>query len=334
MNLIQNVRQTIEGYQLFHQGDRVLVGVSGGPDSMTLLHILYQLRHSLGIRLEVIHFNHRIRKDALKDLRLVRQVCQSLHLPFHFSSPPVRFWRRQKESENLARELRLDFFTRVAQQCQATCLALGHNQDDQAETVLMRIIRGTGLFGLRGILPKRQIKGLVIVRPLFQIQRKEIEQYVKKEKIAHRIDSTNQQRRFTRNKIRLDLIPYLEKEFNPKIKAHLAQLAQSSFLDYEVLRDLAVKELNNISILPKKNNMLKWHRTRFMKLPQGLQRILIRLAIEKLRPNANPITMAHIREIEEMLKERPLGSLVHLPGRLSIQKEKETISWATKSLKK
>ncbi|MCX5710037.1 MAG: tRNA lysidine(34) synthetase TilS, partial [Candidatus Omnitrophica bacterium] len=230
--MLKKVKYTNDKFRLLKKNDRILVGVSGGPDSTALLYALRSLGKQLDLKLFVAHLDHGLRKDSAQDARFVRDLAFKLKLPL--ISGRVRV-KKSGSLEESARKARFDFLLKTAKKFKADKIALGHNLDDQAETVLMRILRGTGLSGLSAILPKRVISGCEVIRPLIEVKRREIEAYLERNKIIPRRDPTNAQDIFLRNKIRNRLLPLLEKDYNANIKSILANLAESSGADYEYL---------------------------------------------------------------------------------------------------
>ncbi len=182
--IIDKAIKTIKRCSLIRQGDRIVVGVSGGPDSVALLYILNSLKNKFKITLHVAHLDHMLRKDSHQDRIFVENLAKKLKLPVTATNINVKAIAKRGSVEEIARNARLGFLFKVAKDINADRIALGHNLDDQAETILMRIIRGTGLYGLSGILPKRQIYGYTIIRPLIEVRRNKITAYLKKKKIT------------------------------------------------------------------------------------------------------------------------------------------------------
>lgn len=182
MTIIDKTIKTIKRCNLIRQNDKIVVGVSGGPDSVALLYILNFLKNELKITLHVAHLDHMLRKDSHQDRIFVENLAKKLKLPVTSTDINVKAIAKRGSIEEICRNVRLGFLFKVAKDINADKIALGHNLDDQAETILMRIIRGTGLHGLSGILPKRQIYGYTIIRPLIEIKRKEIEAFLKKKR--------------------------------------------------------------------------------------------------------------------------------------------------------
>ena len=311
MDLVSKVKRNIETLRLIQPRDSVLAGVSGGADSIALLHILNALRHDLGIELRVGHINHQLHKAALAHQKFVERTCRHLNIKF-FPIPINIKTRLQKEGgsvEELAREARFQSLAALARRTKSNVIALGHNQDDLAETVLMRIIRGTGPLGLQGILPKRTLKKIVIIRPLLGVKRKEIESFLKSKGLPYRVDPTNKENKFFRNKVRLHLLPYLEKNYNRQMKESLISLANISVMDYDCLSAQAETIFKKIAATAQHRVCLPLKELE--KLHASIRRMLIRRAIEQLNGNTRRLTLKHIEAIEDKLS--PSVQPVSLP---------------------
>lgn len=223
MDLKLKVRDTIKDNALIQSGDRVLLALSGGPDSLCLLHILNDLKGMLGFELSALHLNHMIRGAAAdEDEAFLTEHCKSLGVPLFAEHADIPALSKQsgKSLEETGREVRY----KLLKEKGFDKIAVAHNKNDQAETVLMRILRGTGVKGLAAMEYKREDG---IIRPLLDTERAEIEKYCKENNLNPRIDKTNEETDYTRNKIRLELIPIL-KEYNPNIIDGLARLADSA----------------------------------------------------------------------------------------------------------
>ncbi len=321
MDIITKTKKYIKEQDLIAPGDTVIVGVSGGGDSVALLYILHAIRHELGLRLHIAHYNHRLRKSSDADQKFVEQLAKNLDIPCTSAS-----WNRSNRKpkgslEEKAREQRIIFFLRVAKQKKADSIALAHTEDDLAETVLMRILRGTGLQGLRGILPKRKFESIYFIRPLLRLQRSIIISYLRKNNIAFRVDPTNKQTKFTRNKIRLKLLPLLEKEYNQSTKKLLANLSLGITADYDYLEEQVVTIFNKLSQQTKGSNAIAFELSQLKKQHLAIRRMLIRKAIEHVNGNTNKITLDHSQEAEDLLTHRKTGSIVCLPHKLCIRKD-------------
>ncbi|MCM8797366.1 MAG: tRNA lysidine(34) synthetase TilS [Candidatus Omnitrophica bacterium] len=315
--LLEKINQTIKKYALIKRNDRILVGVSGGPDSVTLLYALSRIRKELNLILHVAHLDHALRKDSEKDADFVRNLAQSLNIPFTSVRLNPRALSKRGSLEEIARNARLEFFFKVAKRIRADKIALGHTLDDQAETVLMRILRGAGLYGLSAMLPKRKICGVQIIRPLIGVRRSEIEEFLKKKGIRARFDPSNRQDIYFRNKIRNKLLPYLEKGYNRNIREVLANMAEVLAADYDYLSSVA-----NRALLKQSN---RFSVEKLKRLHPSIRRLVFRQAIAKLKGDTRRITFQHIKEIEDLLFNRPRNSIVDLPKGISVIKKKRLI---------
>jgi len=290
MNLIKKIQENIFRYELFERGAKIVIGVSGGPDSVCLLDTLYKLKEKYNLRIIVAHVNYGLRgKDSDLDEKLVKSLAEKYFLPTEVLKIKNSEIKKVRKSEEKLRKIRYDFFEKVSKKYKAGAIAVGHNLNDQAETVLMRILRGTGLRGLGAI----KFRNSNIIRPLLNIPRKEIVAHLRSNKTPYRTDKSNLSTDFTRNKIRNKLLPELEKDFNPNIQETLYKFSESAVADYDFLsryakewltvnKNLRVSELNNLH-------------------PSILNEVL-RQAIEKYAPNLRNIESTHIEEIIKILK--------------------------------
>ncbi|NQT95591.1 MAG: tRNA lysidine(34) synthetase TilS [Candidatus Omnitrophica bacterium] len=328
--MISKIKDAIEKYSMVKKGDKVLLCVSGGPDSVAMLYAFYSISKYMRLRLFIAHLNHHLRpKESDKDEKYVMLLAKRLKIPVIVEHEDVgKFARAKKLSiEDAARRLRYNFFTKVARSLKIGVITTAHTRDDQAETVLMRLLRGTGLRGLRGILPKSNLKGFGLIRPLINISRKEVENYLRQKRIRPRLDSSNFETKFYRNKLRLELIPFLEKNYNPRIKELLSKLSDLLSKDYEYI-DL--RQGNLFRRLAKiKKEGISFDLRSFKKEDISTERALARNAIERLKGNLERIDYRHWDEIEDLIFNRRTGSIVDLPGNISVQKTKSTLKFYT-----
>jgi len=313
----EKVKKTIKSYGLVNKGERILVGVSGGADSVALLYCLKALQSELGISLYVAHLDHMLRKDSGDDLKFVERLCEKLKVPMESAQINVAALSKTGSVEEIARRLRLGFFFRVAKEIKADAVALGHNFDDQAETVLMRILRGSGLYGLSGILPKREIFKSRVIRPLIECRRSEVEAFLRKKKVKFRTDKTNLKDIYFRNKIRNKLIPLLEHSYNKNIKEVLGNMASGTAFDYEYLKLAALRARKAWGRNMRVDKLIKIH--------PALRRVILRSEVSRLAGDTRRLTFRHIKEIEELLALRPSGSIVDLPRNISFRKKGNTL---------
>lgn len=240
------VRRTIGQYHLFHEGDRVIVGVSGGLDSMVLLHLLHSFIPTFHLTLIVAHVNHRLRaEESEKEAEFVQSAASRLGLPFEYGEFDVREFQKRAglSLEDAARRVRFKFFEKLLEKHQAQKIALAHHADDQVETTLLRLLRGAGVKGLKGMLPIHEGK---VVRPLLEVWREDIESFAKEREIPYLIDSSNIQRDYLRNRIRLDLIPWIEKEYQPHFKKVLLRISKVLQIEDDFLEKEAEKAFQRL----------------------------------------------------------------------------------------
>lgn len=321
--MIEQVRKYILRERLLQPGDRVAVAVSGGADSVALLRVLLELREELGLVLLVAHFHHGIRgAEADADRHFAANLAARFQLELHSASgnAPAYAGEHGMSLETAARELRHRWFAALLSERKADKIATAHTLDDQAETVLMRVLRGTGLRGLAGISPRHREKGLV--RPFLESSRAEIEEYLGKLNQPWREDSSNQDLAHTRNRVRSQLLPFLQRDFNPAIRQTLADLAEVARADAEYWdREVA-------AILPRVlrpgrpsrsgrsnrgNASATWalDLAAMSSFPLAMQRQLLhRLAAQM----GMALEFKHIQELTRLTGERKPGKRVALPG--------------------
>lgn len=236
-SIVGAVQSTLRDYDMLPGPGPVLVAVSGGPDSVCLLTIL----HELGYALRAAHFNHRARGQASEaDASFVRGLAERLGLPLHMESADVEDLARDSSSsfEEVARDLRYDFLFKAARSADCGVVATGHHADDQAETVLMRILRGTTPSGLGGIPPCTEREGLRIIRPLIRLPRESVLRYLHERGCPFRVDESNRDTRYLRNRVRHELIPQLTRQYNPRLREALGRLSESLYSENELLAAL------------------------------------------------------------------------------------------------
>ena len=216
--LLEQVKRTIDRYRLLDKGDRLIVGVSAGVDSMVLLHLLSAYRQEFDLSLIVAHVNHGLRpEESEKEMELVKKESERLGFTFEYGQFNVKEFQKVGgiSLQDAARRIRFHFFNVLLQKYNANKIALGHHADDQVETVLLRLMRGSGLKGLKGMLPIREGR---VIRPLLEVWRREIESFAEEMKISYLLDSSNLKKNYLRNQLRLSLIPLIEKEYQPNFK--------------------------------------------------------------------------------------------------------------------
>ncbi len=316
--ILNSVRETVERYRLLKRKDKILVAYSGGVDSTALLSVLFELRRYFGIDIFLGHFNHRLRTAALEDERFVRNVAQRYSLPLFVGSEDVRRHAKSKRLnlEEAGRTLRYAFLARTAQKIGDAKIATGHTMDDQAETFFMRLLRGSGLRGLGSISPIVEGK---IIRPLLFVQRKDIEDYIRTKGLEFRVDESNRDRRFARNRVRLDLIPYIQENYDPKIITRISKIVSILQEDENLLERLAQMETKERVI--QRNGKICLDVKEMSVLPLGLARRVVRDFVTKVRGNLRGISFEEIQGILN-LKE---GKSFHLKRDLALKRDRNMV---------
>ncbi len=321
--LTKKIHTIITKYKMLSKNDLVLVCVSGGADSVALLYLLCLLKDEFSLKLHIAHLNHMIRaKDAEKDAEFVRNLAQRLKLPIisRRMDVPSFVKKNRLSSEEGARILRHRFFSASAAKIKADKVAIAHTADDQAETVLMRIIRGTGLEGLGGMQPVVEQNGMKIIRPLIEVWKKEIENYLKQNNLRFRLDLSNKDKAYFRNKIRLALIPYLTRNYNSRIKEILLRLGDGAREDYACLEKKAEKVFEKLVEAKKDKFEIEFSIKRLKKYPLAIQRIVMRLAIEKIKGDLRRISFQNLGDLNGLIQSS--GNLfLHLADKIKVRKE-------------
>ncbi len=308
-----------------------MVSVSGGMDSLSLLHLLYDLREDLRVTLHVFHLNHMVRgEEAEEDMRFVKDFAQKLNLPCTALSFDVSAYvaENRLSLEEGAREVRYMLLEKVADEIKADKIVLGHHRDDNVETFLMRILRGAGAEGLRGILP---VRGKCI-RPLIEVGKEEIENYCQINNLEFRVDTSNLSLFYERNKIRHKLIPVLE-EYNPKFKEIISNTIE--ILDEENAYLSCLAEECLAKLAEQSKDLIKISSLKLLSLPLAIQRRLARKIIELIKGDLRGIEFKHIEKVLEGAAFEEKSFQMDLPGDLVVFSEQKKVVVAKKeTLKK
>jgi len=252
----EKVLEIIKKYNLIENGDKIVIGVSGGPDSITLLNVLLEIKNEniIDFDMVVCHVNHMIREEAIQDEEYVMEFCKKHNIECFVKRIDVENKAKEEKigTEEAGRNARYEFFNEILKKTGANKIATAHTANDNAETVLMNIIRGSGTAGLKGIESKRDN----LIRPLIECSREEIEKYCEENKLNPRIDKTNFENIYTRNKVRNMLIPYIKGNFNPNIIEGLNRLSELSKQENEYLEKETERVYNNILIESKKGEII------------------------------------------------------------------------------
>ena len=313
--LLKRVVDTIERHRMLDPGDRVLIGVSGGTDSVALLHLMVALQPAWDVGLAVAHLNHGLRQQASdREAEFVKQLSTRLDLPFH--NEKIELDPHRGSLEERARRKRYRFFERIMQQYGYTKLALGHNADDNAESVLLHMIRGSGIRGLAGIPPRRD--GF-IVRPLIEASRADIAAYLQSIDVSHMEDASNSDMRFLRNRIRHRLIPLLETQYNPNIRGALNRLAGLCRQEQAWLNGLLHPQLDRAKTCAAPE-CLELDADMLMGSPLAAQRRLIRMALREWTGHLRRMELQHIEAVIDLLQYHRPGSRLSLPRGITAER--------------
>lgn len=329
----QKVARFCVKHSLLVKKDHLVIGVSGGPDSLCLLHLLVQFRSTFDLTLTIAHLNHQLRDvHSQADEAFVREIAERWQIPLRVETCEVAALAAQRKQsiEEAARQLRYAFLWRTALEVGAAKVAVGHNAGDQVETVLMHFLRGTGLAGLRGMLPLVDLAGLrlkaedvpassapvKLIRPLLDISREEIEAYCQAHHLSPRQDASNQDTTFFRNRLRHELIPQLE-TYNPNIRQIIRRTAKVITADVEILEAELDRVWRNV-VKNETPDWLEFDLAGWANLPLALKRATLRRAIQTLRRSLRDISFEHIESAIDLIEKRETSSQATLPQALML----------------
>ena len=296
--MIKNkVLDTIKKYNLIEDGDKIVLGVSGGPDSISMLDILNKIKNEGLIKFEIVvaHINHMIREEAIEDEKYVQQYCQKNGIEYYCKRIDVQEIANNNKigTEEAGRKARYDFFDEILQKTNSNKIGIAHNKNDKVETVIMHLLRGSGLSGLKGIEPIREEK---YIRPLIECGRDEIEKYCEENKLEPRIDKTNFENEYTRNKIRNIVIPYIKQEFNPNIIETVNRLSEVITEENDYMDKIA-KETYNRILIERTEKQIILNLKEFNNQEEVIKNRIILLVSKLLRGSSQGIEKIHIKDI-------------------------------------
>lgn len=308
---------TIKKYNMIENGEKVVLAVSGGPDSICMLDILNDIKNDLSIDLKfeiiVAHVNHMIREEAENDERYVKKYCEEKQIEFYSKSIDVKKIANNNKIglEEAGRKERYNFFDEVLNKTNAQKIAIAHNKNDNVETVLMHILRGSGINGLKGIEAKRG----KYIRPLINCERNEIEEYCNEKNLQPKIDKTNFENEYTRNKIRNLLIPYIQKEFNPNIIKTIDRLSDLVTQEENYMDNQVKKIYEEILVDEKlKDKIIELDLKKFNTQEKVIKSRLILYTITRLFGNSKGIEKIHIEDILK-LSDNNIGNKYLTPNK-------------------
>lgn len=294
--MIKKVLKTIEENNLIENGDKIVLGVSGGPDSISMLHILNEIKSKKMIDFEIVvaHINHMIRKEAKEDEEYVKNFCKKINIDFYSKSIDVRKLANNSKigTEEAGREVRYQFFDEIMEKTGANKIAIAHNKNDKVETILMNEFRGTGISGLKGI----EVKRGKYIRPIIECEREEIEKYCEENNLNPKIDKTNSENIYTRNKIRNVLIPYIKKEFNPNIINTINRLSELVTEEQEYIEEQVKKTYEEIKLKEEEKQIILDLKL-FNKQEKVIKSRIILYTISRLFKTTKGIEKIHIEDL-------------------------------------
>lgn len=313
--LEEKVRKTIREFNLIEKNDSIVVGVSGGPDSMTLLSILLKLKEEFHLKIYVAHVNHMLRENAIKDEEYVKEFCKKNNIEIFIKKANISEIAQKEKIglEEAGRNIRYNFFEEVLKNTKSNKIAIAHNLNDKAETIIMNTLRGSGVSGLKGIEAKRK----KYIRPLIEIERYEIEKYCIENKINPRHDESNDDNTYTRNKIRNIVIPYIKNEFNPNIIKTLNRLSEIIKEEDEYVQSETEKIFKEILLTDEKNK-IEFDPRKFNEQEKVIQKKLILLAIKKVKGSTQGIEKVNIDDIIKLCNNNIGNKLIRPTKQLEI----------------
>ncbi|MGL5695045.1 MAG: tRNA lysidine(34) synthetase TilS [Peptostreptococcaceae bacterium] len=328
--IFEKVLSTVKKHKLIKKGDKIVVGLSGGPDSVCLLHVLNRLKDEWDLEIYAAHLNHQIRGiEAQKDAFYISKLCEEMGITFFIKSINVPEYCEKNgvSIEEGARKLRYEMFYEIKNNIRANKIAIGHNLNDQAETILMRMMRGTGLQGLKGI---EYIRDGVIIRPILDIDRIDIEQYCEEHNLNPRIDQTNLENIYTRNKIRLELLPYMKDNFNSNIIESIVRMGNSLRSDNDYIEREALFKFEEVSNIKGDNVELELNQ--YKDLHNSIKVRVLRNAIKYILGDTNFIDQKHIEDVIELEDESKIDKVINLPRGIFAYRKKNSIILTTKEI--
>lgn len=324
--MLEKVERTIKKHQLIEYGDHIIVGVSGGHDSVCLLHVLWTMKNKYNLKLTVVHLNHQYRGEAAcLDAQYVEKLAEKLGLKAYIFSEDIESLSKLEgiSFEEAGRMRRYGLFFKVMEEVGGNKVAVAHNRNDQVETVLMRIMRGTGIDGMQGI-PYKRDDG--VIRPLLDVDRKLIEAYCEGFELAPRTDYTNLDNVYTRNKIRLDLIPYIEKEFNSSFQNTLLRSLESIRGDVEFLEIQTKLALDEV-LVSNKDDVWQVDRELFKTKHQAMQRRILRMLVVEFTGGRFDLSFKQVESLISMITKGVTGKVRVLSGvRFTVDYNQITLS--------
>ncbi len=324
---IRNVKQTIRYYGMFQSADSVLVGLSGGPDSVALLHILLEIAPEYSLNIGVAHLNHSLRGESSdRDAEFAGELAKNLNLPYYIGKEDVRNYQivNKLSLEEAARSVRYAFFKDIAEKNRFSKIALGHHADDNAELTLMYLLRGSGTVGISGIAPVRNFHSIQIVRPLINLTRVQIISFLRKKGLRYVCDESNTETKYLRNRIRHYLLPELKASYNPATVEALNRFSSVIRSEEEWIdRDIIEPLFRDCTVSAEKDKIFISYQ-KIDRLHIAAKRRIIRKAIASVKGNLRRIAYVHTQAVIALLESK--RGMLDLPDGIRVILNNETLT--------
>jgi len=320
VSFFNKVIRTIERFSMLQRGDRICVAVSGGPDSVALLRLLYLLSGKYSLHLTVAHLNHGLRGgESERDEIFVKELCESMGIPVKSRNVSITEIKKIEGGsiEDIGRRERYKFLNELSRMEDLNKIALGHNLNDQAETIVMRFLRGSGAEGLKGMLPVREER---YIRPLLEVRRNEIVTFLDKEGVQYVTDSSNRDSAYLRNRIRTDLIPALRNSYNNRLVENICQMADILREEDDYFENEIARILKNWKITLD-GDAIRINISEFRTLHCAMQQRIIKFLLRKVSLKKTGIGYAHIMSVCNLINSRRPNVSVNLPFHIRVERE-------------
>ncbi|NMA67449.1 MAG: tRNA lysidine(34) synthetase TilS [Clostridiaceae bacterium] len=319
-NFIRIIRNDILRNNLFQKGSGIVIGVSGGADSVCLLKVLKDLQAEFDLKLTAVHLNHNLRgKEADEDQAFVQELCSKWNIDLKIFNKDVNELAKEKKIsvEEAGRIARYSLFNKVLKDCKAQYIAVAHQKEDQAETIMLNILRGTGLDGLCGM----GIKQGNIIRPLLNVSRKQIEEYLEKNNVPFCIDSTNLDSDYTRNRVRNELFPIIQNMFGADPVSQLVKISAVVQNERDFLEAEAMAAYNKVisKDFSKDSELINISLEKFNSFPLAIKKRIIRIAWEKINKDRKNLEYIHVEQVLNLCENRTTGKKVELPRGIEVK---------------
>ncbi|MBE9547553.1 MAG: tRNA lysidine(34) synthetase TilS [Proteobacteria bacterium] len=318
--MLNKVKETIKKHNMLAMGNRIVVAVSGGPDSVALLKVLSMVSGKYRLSLVAAHLNHGLRgEESNSEERFARELCESMGIAFEskYIDVPSLIKGEKRSPEDVCRDVRYNFFKKVREKYKADKIALGHNLDDQAETVIMKFLRGSGMGGLRGILPMRDG---IYIRPLISVTRDEILTFLKKEGMEFVTDSSNVEDIYLRNRIRNRLIPELRENYNPGLEENLDHTADIIRVEDDYIKT-AVEDVLTTWGVDRNQDDIRVNIPELVKLHEAIQRRVIKTLLQNCSHQKKGIGYLHVKSVMDLITGGSPNGILNLPFDLEVRRE-------------